>query len=70
MLITSVFAWVLLAAGLYRNREAAELLDSWWLGSWYKFDPSFSTMLTETLYACLSPAAPTTTATCVRCGRN
>jgi peptidoglycan/LPS O-acetylase OafA/YrhL len=50
MLITSAFAWALLAAGLYRNQEAAALVNSWWLGSWYKFDPSFRAMLIETLY--------------------
>ncbi len=50
MLITSVFAWALLAAGLYRNREAGALVDSWWLGNWYNFSPSFPGMVTETLY--------------------
>ncbi len=50
MLVTSSFAWALLAAGLYRNQEAAALLNSWWLGSWYKFDPSFRAMVIETLY--------------------
>jgi peptidoglycan/LPS O-acetylase OafA/YrhL len=50
MLATSTFAWALLAAGFYRNQQAAALLNSWWLGNWYKFDPSFRDMLIETLY--------------------
>lgn len=55
MLLTSAFAWVLLATGLYRNQQAAALLsssfDSSWLASWYKFDPSFRGMIGETLYS-------------------
>jgi peptidoglycan/LPS O-acetylase OafA/YrhL len=50
MLVTSSFAWALLAAGLYRNREAAAALDSWWLARWYQFEPSFGGMVVETLY--------------------
>ena len=50
MLMTSLLAWALLALGAYRNQEAATLVDSWWLGNWYKFAPSFPGMIEETLY--------------------
>jgi hypothetical protein len=30
--------------------EAAALVNSWWLGSWYKFAPSFVAMFWETVY--------------------
>ena len=50
MLITSAFAWTLLALGAYRNLQAAALINSWWLGSWYKFEPSFAAMIQETAY--------------------
>jgi peptidoglycan/LPS O-acetylase OafA/YrhL len=50
ILITSTFAWALLALGLYRNQQAAAALNNWWLGSWYKFDGSFPGMLAETFY--------------------
>lgn len=50
MLMTSTFAWALLALGAYRNQQAAELIHNVWLGSWYKFEPSFSGMLSETVY--------------------
>jgi peptidoglycan/LPS O-acetylase OafA/YrhL len=50
ILITSTFAWAILALGLFRNQEAAAALNNWWLGSWYKFDGSFLGMLEETFY--------------------
>jgi peptidoglycan/LPS O-acetylase OafA/YrhL len=50
MLFASCLAWALLAAGLYRNQDAAAALGSWWLAEWYKFTPSFSQMIVETLY--------------------
>jgi peptidoglycan/LPS O-acetylase OafA/YrhL len=50
ILLTSTFAWALLALGLYRNQQAAVALNNWWLGSWYKFDGSFPGMLAETFY--------------------
>jgi peptidoglycan/LPS O-acetylase OafA/YrhL len=50
MIATSTLAWALLAAGLYRNQEASALLNSSWLGNWYKFAPSFHAMIAETLY--------------------
>jgi peptidoglycan/LPS O-acetylase OafA/YrhL len=50
MLVTSGFAWALLAAGLYRNLEAAAALDSWWLARWYGFEPSFRGMVVEAVY--------------------
>ncbi|MGA2043842.1 MAG: acyltransferase [Roseiarcus sp.] len=50
MLVVSCFAWALLAAGLYRNQDAAAALSSWWLAMWYKFPPSFPQMIVETLY--------------------
>ncbi len=50
ILVTSTFAWALLALGLYRNQQAAAALDNWWLGNWYKFDASFPSMLAESFY--------------------
>ena len=50
MLLTSTFAWALLAAGLYQNQEASALTGSQWLSWWYGFDPSFSAMVAETIY--------------------
>lgn len=50
MLITSAFAWALLALGAYRNVEAATVTGSSWLASWYRFEPSFSSMVWETTY--------------------
>lgn len=50
MLLTSTFAWALLALGLFQNQQAAAALNNWWLGSWYKFDGSFPGMLAETFY--------------------
>ncbi|WP_082540840.1 acyltransferase [Pseudolabrys sp. Root1462] len=50
MLVTSLFAWALLALHLYKNQEAAALTGSWWLASWYKFDSSFKAMVVETVY--------------------
>jgi peptidoglycan/LPS O-acetylase OafA/YrhL len=50
MLITSAFAWALLDAGAYRNQQAAALLNTEWLGIWYRFAPDFTAMLGETVY--------------------
>jgi peptidoglycan/LPS O-acetylase OafA/YrhL len=50
ILLTSAFAWALLALGLFRNQQAAATLNSWWLGSWYKFDASFYDMFVESIY--------------------
>jgi peptidoglycan/LPS O-acetylase OafA/YrhL len=50
ILLTSTFAWVLLALGLYRNQQAAAALGNWWLASWYKFDASYPAMLYEAFY--------------------
>jgi peptidoglycan/LPS O-acetylase OafA/YrhL len=50
ILITSTFAWAILALGLFRNQQAAAALNNGWLGSWYKFDGSFPGMLAETFY--------------------
>jgi peptidoglycan/LPS O-acetylase OafA/YrhL len=50
ILITSTFAWAILALGLFRNQQAAAALNNWWLGNWYKFDGSFFGMLEETFY--------------------
>jgi len=50
ILLTSLFAWLLLALGLFRNQQAAAILDNAWLGSWYKFEAYFPGMLVETFY--------------------
>jgi peptidoglycan/LPS O-acetylase OafA/YrhL len=50
MLITSTFAWALLALGAYRNAEAAAVTGSDWLASWYRFAPSFVGMIWEMIY--------------------
>lgn len=50
MLITSAFAWALLALGAYRNVEAATITGSDWLASWYRFEPSFFGMISEMFY--------------------
>lgn len=50
MLLTSLFAWALLALHLYRNQEAAAITGSWWLASWYKIDPSLRAMVVEMVY--------------------
>jgi peptidoglycan/LPS O-acetylase OafA/YrhL len=50
MLLTSTFAWALLAMGLYENRAASELTHSWWLSRWYQFPPSFPGMVAETTW--------------------
>lgn len=50
MLLTSAFAWALLALGFYRNTEASAVTGSTWLGAWYQFEPSFFAMVWETVY--------------------
>ncbi|MGJ5036966.1 acyltransferase family protein [Bradyrhizobium sp. HKCCYLR1023] len=50
MLLTSAFAWGLLAVGAYRNAEAAAVTGSQWLALWYQFEPSFTTMVWEAVY--------------------
>lgn len=50
MLITSTFAWALLAIGAYRNAEASAIAGSAWLASWYEFAPSLPGMISETVY--------------------
>ncbi|MGJ5046398.1 acyltransferase family protein [Bradyrhizobium oligotrophicum] len=50
MLLTSAFAWGLLAVGAYRNAQAAAVTGSQWLALWYQFEPSFSTMVWEAVY--------------------
>jgi peptidoglycan/LPS O-acetylase OafA/YrhL len=54
MLITSAFAWALLEAGAYRNQQAAALLNTEWLGNWYRFTPDFPAMVWETVYGVFS----------------
>lgn len=50
MLITSTFAWALLALHLYGNFDAAvNVTKSGWLSAWYRFDPSFIRMTWESL---------------------
>ncbi|MGC2776890.1 MAG: acyltransferase family protein, partial [Bradyrhizobium sp.] len=50
MLLTSAFAWALLAVGAYRNVEAATVTGSRWLALWYQFEPSFIKMVWESVY--------------------
>lgn len=50
MLITSIFAWLLLSFGLYHNDLASTVTHSGWLSSWYHFDANFLKMAREALY--------------------
>ncbi|NPV22865.1 acyltransferase family protein [Bradyrhizobium aeschynomenes] len=50
MLLSSALAWALLEVGAYRNVEAAAVTESRWLALWYQFEPSFMTMIWETVY--------------------
>src|SRR6185369_5603240 len=59
MLLTSIFAWALLALGLYPNKAAGDLLDSWWMRAWYQFPPSFADMVWQSLYGAFAGADPT-----------
>ena len=54
MVVTSTFAWALLALGAYRNVNAAAVTGSDWLASWYKFEPSFPGMIWEMIYGAFS----------------
>lgn len=49
-LLTSSIAWALLAVGLYKNQAAAEITHSPWLGYFYRFDPSFVSLVKESIY--------------------
>jgi peptidoglycan/LPS O-acetylase OafA/YrhL len=49
VLLTSIFAWALLAAGAYHNKEAGEIVGSWWFSAWYQFPPSFLDMIWRSL---------------------
>lgn len=45
-----LITWVIHAAGLFQNTEAAALSGSDWLDRWYRFEPSLGFALTEPLY--------------------
>jgi peptidoglycan/LPS O-acetylase OafA/YrhL len=49
ILITSSFAWLLLSYGLMRNAVNPDVTGGW-LGSWYRFEPSFPDMIQEALF--------------------
>jgi peptidoglycan/LPS O-acetylase OafA/YrhL len=49
VLLTSIFAWTLLAAGAYHNKEAGAIVGSWWFSAWYQFRPSFLDMIWRSL---------------------
>jgi peptidoglycan/LPS O-acetylase OafA/YrhL len=49
VLLTSIFAWALLAAGAYHNKEAGEVVGSWWFSALYQFPPSFLDMIWRSL---------------------
>jgi peptidoglycan/LPS O-acetylase OafA/YrhL len=49
ILIASSFAWLLLRYGLMRNAVNPDVTGGW-LGSWYRFEPSFPDMIQEALF--------------------
>jgi peptidoglycan/LPS O-acetylase OafA/YrhL len=49
VVLTSIFAWALLAAGAYHNKEAGAVVGSSWLSGWYQFPPSFLDMIWRSL---------------------
>jgi peptidoglycan/LPS O-acetylase OafA/YrhL len=58
ILLTSTVAWALLAIGAYRNKAAADIVGSWWMGAWYQFEPSFTEMVWQSLYGCFVGVQP------------
>jgi peptidoglycan/LPS O-acetylase OafA/YrhL len=52
ILVTSAFAWALLATGAYHNKAAGEIIGSWWIGAWYQFELSFKGAVWQSLYGC------------------
>lgn len=49
MLVTSSFAWLLLALHLYKNLDASTVTHSGWLSAWYRFDANLWLMAREAL---------------------
>lgn len=49
VLLTSTFAYLLLRFGLFHNLKASEIASAGWLGFWYQFEPSFASMMFESL---------------------